>query len=181
VRFQVHIASALNNLALLTLLLGDYERSLAYSEDAVALDFELGDQMGRAFSLGNLGHAARRLGQYERAQTALAESFLLFSNMGDKRNQAASLLRLAAVAAWSGKPARAARLYGVAETVREALDIEVDTAEIADYQESLALTRDKLSEVEYNAAWSVGRAMNNDEVMALALDGEDIDAHRRRA
>ncbi|MEO5952995.1 MAG: tetratricopeptide repeat protein [Chloroflexia bacterium] len=180
-RFQVHIASALNNLALLMLLLGDYERSLTYSEDAVALDFELGDQMGRAFSLGNLGHAARRLGQYERAQSALAESFLLFTNMGDKRNQAASLLRLAAVAVWSGKPARAARLYGVAEAVREAVDIEVDTAELADYQESLALTRDKLSQVELNAAWSVGRAMKSDEARALALDGEDIDAYDRRA
>jgi tetratricopeptide (TPR) repeat protein len=180
VRFQVHIASALNNLALLTLLMGDYERSLAYSEDAVALDFELGDQMGRAFSLGNLGHAARQLGQYERAQSALAESFLLFLNMGDKRNQAASLLRLAAVAVWSGKPARAARLYGAAETVREAADIEVDTAELADYQESLALTLEKLSEVEFNAAWSVGRAMEVDEAMALALDGRDIDAYGRK-
>ena len=72
-------------------------------------------------------------------------------------------------------------MYGAAEAVREAVDIEVDTAELPDYQESLALTRDKLSEVEFNAAWSVGRAMQSDEARAFALDGEDIDAYGRRA
>ncbi len=168
-RVQTNVASALNNLGLLTLLVGDYQRSIAYCEDAVALDVEMGDAMGKAFSLGNLGHAARKLGQFDRARAALAESLSLFWTMGDRRNVAGSLHRLASVDAWSGRPARAARLFGAASAAREALGVPIDPPELPDYDESLALTRDTLSEVEFNAAWSVGHAMPLDDVFAYAM------------
>jgi hypothetical protein len=77
------------------------------------------------------------------------------------------------VAAWTGRPARAARLYGVAEALREATGIPVDPPERPDYEESVALTRDTLSEVEFNAAWAVGRSMSLDDAVAYALEKHD--------
>jgi tetratricopeptide (TPR) repeat protein len=167
-RSQSTVASALNNLGLLTLLVGDYERAIAYCEEAVALDVELGDVFGQAFSLGNLGHAARKLEQWEHAHDALSESASIFWKMGDKRNTIAALNRLAALFTWSGMPTQAARLYGAVEAAREALDMPVEAAESADYEESLTLTRDRLSEVEFNAAWSVGRSISLDEALVYA-------------
>jgi hypothetical protein len=57
----------------------------------------------------------------------------IFRKMGDRRNAAGCLHRLAAVDAWSGQPARAARLFGAAEAAREALSLSIDPTELSDY------------------------------------------------
>ena len=168
-RGQGPIASALSNLSLVLLLQGDYERAIAYAEEGVALNNELGDTLGVAFCLANLGWAARKLGDLERARSILAQSLSIFWKMGDKHDVAGCLHRLGNIAARTGQPARAARLFGASEALNEAIGVPVDPPELPDYQEGVALARDTLSEVEFNAAWAIGRSMPLDDAVSYAL------------
>jgi hypothetical protein len=68
-----------------------------------------------------------------------------------------------------GRPGRAVRILGAAETQRDALDLKPS----ADEQELLVKVveraRDELGEDKFKAEWNAGRAMSLEEVIALAL------------
>ena len=80
---------------------------------------------------------------------------------------------LAGIAGAEAQPERAARLFGAAEALREALNARVWPAERADYERNLAMARAQLGpgqEAAWEKAWQEGRAMSFEEALSCALN-----------
>jgi hypothetical protein len=92
--------------------------------------------------------------------------------LGDKHNFLTGLEGLAALAAAQAQPERAARLFGTAEGLREAMGAPLPPAERAEHDRSVAAVRTTLGEEAFAAAWAEGRAMSRDQAVAFALTEE---------
>lgn len=77
---------------------GDYERSVALSEESLALSRELGDTAGAAAALSNLAWAALLGDDLERASALAEEAVTLERSLGDTGGVARALLILGLVA-----------------------------------------------------------------------------------
>ncbi len=102
--------------------------------------------------------AARRL--YQESLTQLFE-FNVY-----KENIAASLEGLAALEAGRGAPRQAARLWGAAEALREAIGAPMHPVNRASYEQAIALARAKLGEQTFRAAWAEGRGISPEQALA---------------
>ncbi|MFQ5795916.1 MAG: tetratricopeptide repeat protein [Candidatus Bipolaricaulia bacterium] len=110
-------------------------------------------------ALNNVGGLARHQGDYERAVRFFKDSLTLSQELGNKRRIARGLEGLAAVACANRQPEQAARLFGAAEALREAIGIPLPPSECADYDRDVAAVRAGLDEDAFAAAWAEGRAM----------------------
>jgi hypothetical protein len=77
---------------------------------------------------------------------------------------------LAAVAVAQAQSQRAARLFGAAEGLREAIGAPVPPADRAEHDHSVAAVRSALGEAAFAAEWGEGQTMSLDEVVAYALN-----------
>jgi hypothetical protein len=80
---------------------------------------------------------------------------------------------LAKVAGAEEAAARAARLLGAAEALREAIGAPLPPVERADYDRSVDTVRAGLSEEAFAAAWSEGRLMALEQALVYALNPEE--------
>jgi transcriptional regulator with XRE-family HTH domain len=130
---------------------------------------ELGDERFRARSLGYLGLAALVDGDPERGEALYAQSLTVFGTLGEAKGTADALTGLATAAVIAGLPGRAAQLGGAAERLREsfagrALPVEQRLAETV-----LARAKKEAGDADWDAAWTSGRALREDEAIAVAL------------
>lgn len=88
-----------------------------------------------------------------------------------------SFFGLAGVAAGQGLPARAARLWGVAEGMSEAYGAVVSSLVrfYTRYEDNLTTSRSQLDEGAFAAAWAEGRAMSFEQAVEYALGERDAD------
>jgi predicted ATPase/DNA-binding SARP family transcriptional activator/DNA-binding CsgD family transcriptional regulator len=154
------------------LLDGDYERGAALNEEAAALYRERGYKGGLEFVLDNLGWAALLQGDPERARTSYRESLMLCKELGDKWTASESLEGLACVAGVRGEAERAAKLFGVAEALREAVGSQHVPEEDALREPYLAASRTQLDEASWEEAWAEGRVMSMEQAIEYALSEE---------
>jgi predicted ATPase/DNA-binding SARP family transcriptional activator len=172
------IASSLNSLGTVACVQGDYATARSFCEESLAISRELGNECGAAWALVSLGEIARLQGNLDAAQAHTAESLTLFRESRHKTGTATCLRELAAVAAARGDdPAgvrRAARLFGAAEALNEALGTPIPPSQRADHERSVAAVRAALSEEAFLRAWAEGRAMTLDQAVGYALQtGEE--------
>jgi DNA-binding NarL/FixJ family response regulator len=76
---------------------------------------------------------------------------------------------LGAVAAATGRPEQAARLFGASEAMREAQGVVLMPRERDRLERAMAPARAQLTEAAFTAAWAIGRALPVDQVIAEAL------------
>jgi hypothetical protein len=101
------------------------------------------------------------------------ESLAKLSELGNRRDVAACLEGLAAVFHGQGQPERAARLFGVAAAVREALGAPLPPVDQADHERHIAGGRAALGEEAFEVIWNEGRAISMEEAVAYALADAD--------
>ncbi|MFN8483159.1 MAG: helix-turn-helix domain-containing protein [Anaerolineae bacterium] len=164
---------ARNGLGLVAAAQGDYATARGHFAQSAAIRRRLGDKSFLAYSLGWLALVSVRLGDLDAARAALEEGVAVRRELGDEGGLAASCEGLAAMAAAEGKAARAARLFGAAERVRERAGNSVPNTEMGEYRHNVAVARSQMAEDEFAAAWAEGRAMSLDEALALALATAD--------
>ncbi|MDQ5853454.1 MAG: tetratricopeptide repeat protein, partial [Chloroflexota bacterium] len=170
VRNGLGIAWALGNLGYVALAQGDYGRAGALFEQNQALARDLGNKAGVAFGFRTRGEVAHAEGDDHRAAQLFADGLTLYQEVGDKLGIAQSLERLAAVALnTEGGGARAARLWGTAEALREAVGAPISPAKRTAYERDVAAARAQLDEEAFAAAWAEGRAMPLEQAIACAL------------
>jgi non-specific serine/threonine protein kinase len=158
------------------ILEGDYERGAALNEEAAALFRERGSKTGLHYALDNLGWAALLQGDHERARTSFEESLTLCKELGDKIIAAASLEGLACISGAKGEALRAAKLFGAAEALRQAVGAVAyqPTPEEDSLREPYrASARSRLGEEAWEEALAKGRAMGLQEAIEYALSEED--------
>jgi len=107
-----------------------------------------------------------RQGNYAAARVYSEESLVLRREVGNKGEIASSLEGLAYVVASQGQPAWAARLWGVAEALREAIGSPLPPIERTDYEHWVATARTQLGEKAFAAAWAEGRTMTPEQALA---------------
>jgi DNA-binding CsgD family transcriptional regulator/tetratricopeptide (TPR) repeat protein len=162
------------SLGYVSMLEGDYERGAALTEEAATLYRERGYKAGFQYILDNLGWVALLRGHHERAKAAYEESLVVCKELGDPMIASESLEGLACVAGTRGEAEQAARLFGAAEALREAVGYQWHTPEEDALREPyLAAARSQLDEATWEAAWAQGKTMGLEEVIEWALSVEE--------
>ena len=110
-------------------------------------------------------------GDHERARISYRESLTLCKELGDKMVALGSLDGLACISAAEGARERAARLFGAAEVLGEAVGPRTpeEDALRAPY---FVMTRPQLDEASWQGAWEEGRAMSMEQAIGYALSEE---------
>ncbi len=122
---------------------------------------------------------ARAEGDHERAAQLLEESLMLSVEIGDESNVAYCLEGLAAVAAFEDKLERAARLWGAAEALLEAIEVIAypHASDRSLYEHQVADARARFEEEAWKGAWAEGREMTTEQAVEYALKGGGGAAH----
>ncbi len=161
----LYSAAPLSLLGLIHMERGKLEAARALLEDSLAIDKQFGTEaedihiaLGRLLALQGDVAAARH--HYQESQT------LLFEQNVCKENIAASLEGLAALEAGQGAPSLAARLWGSAEALREAIGAPIYPVYRASYEHAVALVRATLGEQAFRTAWAEGRCLTPEQVLA---------------
>jgi predicted ATPase/class 3 adenylate cyclase len=103
---------------------GDLERAEQAFEESLSLARELGDALYRGAALYMLGTVALLRDDLSLALDRLHESLAIYTEVEDRRSTAECVCALGGLAAASGRPEEAARLWGAADTLRGDLPLE---------------------------------------------------------
>ena len=136
---------------------------------------------GVAASLNNLGLLAHRQGDYTRAVALQAECLEIMRELGDQSGLITCLEDLAGLTVTLASAEQAARLFGAAAALREALGVPAVTSEQARIGRSLAEARAHLGESALAEMLAIGRTLSVDQAVAEALSVLRQGAVTRRA
>jgi hypothetical protein len=112
-------------------------------------------------------------GKLEYATVLYKESLNLAKALGDRLGIAVSFNGLGEVAIQQGQFARAARLFGAADALRQVIGAPLPQTAREDFERDVALLQSRAGEAEFTRAWSEGRAMTLEQAVAYA--GESIE------
>src|SRR3712207_7167529 len=84
------------------------------------------------------------------------------------------LAGLAGVAGRQGHADRAARLFGAAEALHEAIHDPPPPAHRREIEQNVALARAHLGEARWKTGWAEGRTMSLEQAIAYALDPSTV-------
>ncbi len=167
------VALLLNNLGLVTEQQGDNAAARVLFEKSLTIFRKLGSKQSLLEPLNNLGRVVRRQGDYTLAPSLFYESLTIGQEIDAKPDIAEVLKEMAGLAAAQDELERAARLWGVAEALREAIGAPLPPDERPDYEREVAAVRARLGEAAFAAAWQEGRALSFEKALALALAPPD--------
>jgi predicted ATPase/DNA-binding XRE family transcriptional regulator/Tfp pilus assembly protein PilF len=162
------IAATLYQLGQAMLFQGNYARAQAYYVESLALCEQLGERPGIAATRLALGFTALRQANYEKAQALLSENLTLYRELNMKFGVMENLEGLAGLAAMDGNAHVAARLFGIAEVIREGSGMQISpvhTALLAPWVEQVSA---RLGPDVFASEWAAGRAMSVDEAVEYA-------------
>ena len=111
-------------------------------------------------------------GEMAKACALYQESLVLLRKNGNEEFIPACLEGLADIAAVQGEPLWAARLWGKAEAEHEAYGTPLAPIYRADYEQAVAAARTQLGEKVFTAAWSEGRTLSLEQVLAAKRTAE---------
>jgi tetratricopeptide (TPR) repeat protein len=160
-------AVALYGLGMVALHSGDSTAAQTLFEEALALHRGLGTRGYEATNLLGLGSVAMQRADYPTARARLAQALEILQEIGERNGVAASLELFGQLARLQGQAGRAARLFGAAEGLREAMGVLLPPAERAEHDRSVAAARTALGEPAFAAAWAAGQAMSLDQAITV--------------
>jgi predicted ATPase/DNA-binding SARP family transcriptional activator/DNA-binding CsgD family transcriptional regulator len=160
------------------LLRSEWEETVALHEEALTLYREMDDRWGLSYCLTNLGLISAAMGRHARAKELLRELMHRSRKLGDMFGSQYSFFGLACVADSEGHTARAARLWGVSEAIREAGGFRLPHAALSvmEYESRLVGARARMGAATLEEAWVEGKAMTTEEAIEYALSEEEADA-----
>lgn len=166
------VAFALTMLGDVARVEGELPAAAPFYQESLALWRELGVYTAPlAHALGGLGDVALAAGDKARAHACFVESLTTAQAAGALGQIARALEGLGRLAAAQGRPDRAARLGGAAETVRE----QAGPARPRDLEAHLVYLlppdRVPLGAERHRTAWAAGQVMTLEQAIALALKG----------
>ena len=102
------------------------------------------------------------------------EGLTLSAEVGEATNVAYCLEGLATIAASEGRLERAARLWGAAEAIFQAIEVVAypyaTDRSLRDHQ--VATARERLNQETWTRAWAQGREMTTEQAIEYALEKE---------
>ena len=146
--------------------LADAERWLI---EARALYRAMGDRGFERVVASELAHVLRRDGRLDEAEAEYRQTILDWQQSGNRGAVANQLECFGLIALARGQGARAARLLGAAEALREAGEAPMTDFERAEYDAAVGRLRAELDAGDLGSAWSEGRLTTADAAVAFAL------------
>jgi non-specific serine/threonine protein kinase len=163
------IGNATNSLGELAREEGAWAEARALYEQALALLKQAGSQMGVSVALTNLGAVAWEAGDLEGASTAYRDALGIEQALGNRVGIGYCLEGFGAVAAARGPWARAARLGGAAEALREEVGAPLERLDQRLHDGWVSKLRAALDPATLEKEWARGRAMGLEEAVREAL------------
>jgi predicted ATPase len=157
------VAHCLGNIALET---GEAETAREHYQRELELARELSNARSEAVALSSLSGVALVEGNTDEAEAGLTRALRLANALGEKRVIFECLLGSAEVVAERGEVARAARLLGAADALREEIGYSPEPVE---HEQRARIAAALTDDAELVTARSEGRAMTLDEAVAYAL------------
>jgi hypothetical protein len=124
-------------------------------------------------ALSNLADVASGQGDLRRAASLHRECLRMIEALESPREVAASLEGLAGVLAAQGRAEGAAKFYGAAEALREAIGAPLPANERPEHERKIAAARAGAESGVWETAWEEGRAMALPDAIACALGDSD--------
>jgi predicted ATPase/class 3 adenylate cyclase len=162
---EARTASTLGNLGNLAFERGDLDDSEAHFLEELELDRAHGNEWGACAALDSLAAVAIERGDYERGRQLNREMLALAQRVGDQELIAFGLEKAAVLAA-AGDAARAGRLAGTADAVREAAGIDRSDFD----REWLNRHLSQAAGDAFDASRSAGTAIDPGEALRVALE-----------
>jgi tetratricopeptide (TPR) repeat protein len=164
------MAYSLGGLGDVALARCDREIARTYYEQCLANFREIGDRSGIAYALHGLGNVAMDRGDYILAGPYLAESLTRHRDAGDRTGIAGVLEGVARLRVAQRAWEHAARLWGAAEALREAIGAPLPPVSRQAYERETSAVRNAMTAEAFEAAWTQGREMSREEAVAFALN-----------
>jgi tetratricopeptide (TPR) repeat protein len=155
---RIGAAFALIGLGLAAWRRGEYESATQQLDEALTLAKSGGDRRYVAMALHGLGRVAHARGDAPRAATLFSKSLTQHKETGDRQGVLEVLEGLAHLST-AHQPARAARLFGAAEALREGVGAPLPPIERPACEQAIAALRATLGEEALATAWAAGRAL----------------------
>lgn len=152
--------------ALLALREGETVRAYDLAQEGLSIYREVGDRWFTAWTLQILGRVEAQRGNLRVARSSYQESLAITQELGEKWITTFNLEGLASIVARQGEFKWAAQLWGAAEALREGMAFPLPPADCAGYEKAVAITRTKLGEHAFAAAWRQGRMMTPEQALA---------------
>jgi non-specific serine/threonine protein kinase len=176
------IGMELNDLGEVARARGDYARASTLHEEALEMRraaVTTTRSMPIGISLINLGYVSLRLGNWEKARALFEEGLPIYLEHNNRNVASFALIGLAGVLGVVGKPEQAARLFGAAEALREAIGMGdmMDPPDRADYEYLLAKVCGQLDPAVFARVWGEGKKMTQEQAVEYAL-AEQVDTPR---
>jgi Tetratricopeptide repeat len=119
------------------------------------------------------GFVTWQQGDVNTGRALLEESMAMFREMGHRYGLARSLERLGGLALALGQTERAARLYGSAASLREAIGSPPGPLGLVELDRDVAAIRASLGEPAFAQAWAEGCALTLEQAIEDALTREE--------
>ena len=169
------ISFAVHFLGIVKAFQGDFDPAREHFDECIALSLELGGPTAAiAFSHFHLGRMDRIHEEYASAEDHFRESLQLFRAIGDPRGIAYALVGFAALAAAQNEMRRSARLCGAVINLRDALGPLLEAGLLAEHDRDVAAVQAELGQSVFSEAWSQGKTMGLEEIIAYALHQADV-------
>jgi tetratricopeptide (TPR) repeat protein len=165
------VGMTLHTLGQAAQLRGAYDRAAQLHQESLECFQAFGDRVfGLTWAYHSLGETALGMGLLDEAARYLAQGLALSQTLYEPRDMAWCLAGLGRVAALGEQPERAARLWGAAERLRQAIGCRPPPAARATYERAMAVARAQLGEDAFAAAWKAGAALTLEQAIAEAMD-----------
>jgi len=148
---------------------GNYESAAAFYTESYCLSKEAGKKDLVAYALRNLGRMALDNRDYGRAIDHYGESLRLSRDIEDRWMIEECLEGLAGVTCALRRYEQAARLFGAAEMLREALGFHRTPFDQVEHDRQVSSTRAELGEAVFGTAWISGRGLPLEQTIEEAL------------
>ena len=175
----LHLARALGDRSATAdalLLLGEaaldakqYSRAVALYEESLTLSRMQKDKVAMTRALVSLGNVSAHEQNYDRAGALYREALATAAELRDMWWLVRCLQGMAGAAAAQGQFHRAAHLVGAVDQFRETMGSPLPRADQKGYDHTVAVAGSRLGDQAFRAAWTEGRAMSLEQVVALAL------------
>jgi len=165
------MALAEMNIASTKYFVGDYEQARLVIEAVVPIIRERGDRFWLTEAITGLGQLEQLTGRFEAARRHYAESLQLALEADTMPQVAMVLEPLSNVDSAEGQHARAVRLWGAAQAIKERVGGGAPT-EMMQTVDPRPAAIEALGEDPVERAWAEGRAMTPERAVAYALGGD---------
>jgi ATP/maltotriose-dependent transcriptional regulator MalT len=166
VGYKRNIGLSSHLLGLVAFLQGDVAGARSLLEESLVLFKEVGERGRIAEVFASQGLISFSEGNYTMARTLMEESLKIAIELDYKWDIAQCQEGLATVVAAQGEPVRAVWLLSSAQALREAIGVPLPSLFQALHEFTIASLQTQLGEQAFAAAWTEGRTMTPEQVLA---------------